>query len=127
MSGGKANQQFKELKDILEETNQRILGLELKTTNNHNELIERISKVEDTARKALDIGLQNANDIKKMDEKQDRMLEEISTTLKAEVKEELLLEITKLQAQMKATLIELEDLQNRTMRSKLIFKNIPGI
>ena len=110
MSGGKANQQFKELKDILEETNQRILGLELKITNNHNEVIERISKVEDTARKALDIGLQNANDIKKMDEKQDRMLEEISTTLKAEVKEELLLEITKLQSQMKATLIELEDL-----------------
>ena len=63
MSGGKANQQFKELKDILEETNQRILGLELKTTNNHNKLIERISKVEDPARKALDIGLQNANDI----------------------------------------------------------------
>ena len=110
MSGGKANQQFKKLKDILEETNQRILGLELKITNNHNEVIERISKVEDTARKALDIGLQNANDIKKMDEKQDRMLEEISTTLKAEVKEELLLEITKLQSQMKATLIELEDL-----------------
>ena len=110
MSGGKANQQFKELKDILEETNQRILGLELKTTNNHNELIERISKVEDTARKALDIGLQNANDIKKIDEQQDRMREEVSTTLKAEVKEELLLEITKLQSQMKATLIELEDL-----------------
>ena len=110
MSGGKANQQFKELKDILEETNQRILGLELKITNNHNEVIERISKVEDTARKALDIGLQNANDIKKIDEQQDRMPEEVSTTLKAEVKEELLLEITKLQSQMKATLIELEDL-----------------
>ena len=86
------------------------MGLELKITNNHNELIEQISKVEDTARKALDIGLQNANDIKKIDEQQDRMREEISTTLKAEVKEELLLEITKLQSQMKATLIELEDL-----------------
>ena len=36
MSDGKANQQFKELKDILEETNQRILGLELKITNIHN-------------------------------------------------------------------------------------------
>ena len=83
------------------------MGLELKITNNHNEVIERISKVEDTTRKALNIGLQNANDTKKMDEKQDRMLEEISTTLKAEVKEKLLLEITKLQAQMKATLIEL--------------------
>ena len=70
-------------------------------------MIERISKVEDTARKVLNIGLQNANDIKKMDEKQDRMLEEISATLKAEVKEKLLMEITKLQAQMKATLIEL--------------------
>ena len=82
MSGGKANQQFKELKDILEETNQRILGLELKITNNHNELMERISKVEDTASKALNIGLQNANDIKKMGEQQDRMREEISTTLR---------------------------------------------
>ena len=40
MSGGKANQQFKELKDILEETSQRILGLELKIKNNHNELME---------------------------------------------------------------------------------------
>ena len=82
MSGGKANQQFKELKDILEETNQRILGLELKITNNHNELMERISKVEDTASKALNIGLQNANDIKKMGEQQDRVREEISTTLR---------------------------------------------
>ena len=105
MSGGKANQQFKEFKNILEETNQRILGLELKITNNHNELIEHISKAEDTARKALDIGLQNANYIKKMDEQQDRMWEEISTTLKTEVKGEVLLEITKLQTQMKATLI----------------------
>ena len=51
MSGGKANQQLKELKGILEETNQRILGLELKITNSHNELMEGISKVEDTARK----------------------------------------------------------------------------
>ena len=51
MSAGKANQQLKELKDILEETNQRILGLELKITNNHNELMEGIFKVEDTASK----------------------------------------------------------------------------
>ena len=70
MLGGKANQQFKELQEILEETNQRMLGLELKITDNHNVLMERISKVEDTARKALDIGLQNVNDIKKMDEQQ---------------------------------------------------------
>ena len=87
--------------------NKSRLGLELEITNNHNELMERISKVEDTVRKALDIGLQNSNDIKKIDEQKDRMWEEISTTLKAEVKEELLLEITKLQAQMKAKLIEL--------------------
>ena len=62
---GKANQQFKELKDILEETNRRIFGLELKITDNHNELMEQISRVEDTAKKALDTGLQNTNDIKK--------------------------------------------------------------
>ena len=84
----------------------------------------RIYKVEDTARKALDIGLQNANDIKKMDENQDRVWEEISTTLKAEIKKEL--DITKLQVQMKATHIEVEVLRNSMMRSTLIFKNIPG-
>ena len=57
MSAGKANKQFKELKVILEETNQRILDLELKITNNHNELIKWISKVEDIAQKAFDNGL----------------------------------------------------------------------
>ena len=96
MPGEKANQQFKKMKDILKETKQRILGLKLKITSSHKELMERISKVEDTARKALDIGLQNANGLKKMDEQQDQMWEEISTTLKAKIKEELLLEITKL-------------------------------
>ena len=63
MSGGKANQRFKELKDILEETNLGILGVELKITDNHNELLERISKEEDATRKVLCIGLQNASDI----------------------------------------------------------------
>ena len=123
MSGAKANQQFKELKDILEGANQGILDMELKITNNHNELMEGISKVEDTAEKTLDICLQNANNIKKMDEQQDQIREEMAKTLKAEIKEEL--EITKLQTQMKATLTELKDLQNRTMRSTQIFKNIP--
>ena len=75
ISGGKANQKFEELKEILEETNQRILSLEVKITDNHNELMEGISKVKDTARKALDIGLQNVDDIKKIDEQQDRMRE----------------------------------------------------
>ena len=41
-----------------------------------------------------------------MDLQQNQMRREEIATLKAEVKEELLLEITKLQAQMKATLIE---------------------
>ena len=63
MSGGKANQMFKELKDILEETNQRLLGLELKIKNSHNELMEPISNVENTAREVL--SLQDSNDIRK--------------------------------------------------------------
>ena len=63
MSGGKANQIFKELKDILEETNQWLLGLELKITNSHNELMEPISNVENTAREVL--SLQDSNDIRK--------------------------------------------------------------
>ena len=51
MSGEKANQQFKELNNILKETNQKILGLELKITDNNNELMEQTSKAQDTAKK----------------------------------------------------------------------------
>ena len=43
------------------------------------------------------------------------MREEISTRLEAEIKEEQLLEITKLQAQMKATLTELKEIRNRNV------------
>ena len=88
-------------------------------------MIEQTSKVENTARKALDIDLQNANDIEKMDEKHDRMLEELSTTLQAEIKEKL--ETTKLHAQIKGKFLESEDLRYRTMRYTLIFRNVPGI
>ena len=90
-----------------------------------NEMIEQTSKVENTAKKALDIDLQNANDFEKMDEKHDRMLEELLITLKAEIKEKL--ETLKLHAQMKEKFLEPEDLRNRTMRYTLILKNIPGI
>ena len=61
MSGGKASQQFKELKEILKETKQRILVLKLK--------INRYSV------ESLCIFLQNVNDITKMDEQNDRMRE----------------------------------------------------
>ena len=67
-------------------------------------MIESTSKVENTAKKDLGIDLQNANDIEKMDEKHDRMLEELSITLKAEIKEKL--ETTKLHAQMKMTFLK---------------------
>lgn len=77
MSGGEASQQFKELKEILKETKQRILVLKLKIKNNHNELMERISKGEGTSSKALDIDLQDTDDIKKMDEQHDQMRDEL--------------------------------------------------
>ena len=37
MCGGNANQQFKELKNIVEETNKKVLGVKQKITYNHNE------------------------------------------------------------------------------------------
>ena len=61
MSRGEASQQFKELKEILKETKQRILVLKLK--------INRYSV------ESLCIFLQNVNDITKMDEQNDRMRE----------------------------------------------------
>ena len=54
-----ASQQFKDLKDLLDENNKKISILEEKITKNHDELMEQVTQVEESMKKALDIAIKN--------------------------------------------------------------------
>ena len=54
-----ASQQFKDLKDLLDENNKKISILEEKVTKNHDELMEQVTQVEESTKKALDIAIKN--------------------------------------------------------------------
>ena len=72
-----ASQQFKELKDLLEENNKKISTLEEKIMKNHNELMEWVTQVEESTKKALDIAIKNEADIRKIERKQESLKDEI--------------------------------------------------
>ena len=122
------NQQLKELKDILTETNKKITALDQRVTNNHNELMntmERIAKVEETVSKAYQNKLKNEQEIFDIKNNHDQLKNQIDTKInnaKDEIKQEL--NIKKLETQLRGDLMELEDLRNRSMRWTLIFKNV---
>ena len=83
-------QQFKELKDLLMQMNEKILGLEMKITDNHKELLERINRVEEKSSEALVLAQKNEAEIFSLVEKQDSLKQEIRSeileTVKSEVK-----------------------------------------
>ena len=121
-----ASQQFKELKDLLEESNKKISTLREKVTKNHDELMERVTRVEESTKKALEIAVKNGADIRKIELEQQSLKDEITEELAFHVKEELKekFNFKIFETQLKGAMIELEDLRNRSMRSTLIFKNI---
>ena len=85
----------------------------------------KIAIVEQTANQALQTAKKNEERLFELESTQDRTKEDIKNelkTMKETVKEEI--NIRKIEGQLKAALIELEDLRNRSMRSTLIFKNI---
>ena len=43
-----ASQQFKDLKDLIEENNKKISTVEEKIAKNHDELIERVTRAEES-------------------------------------------------------------------------------
>ena len=122
------NQQLKELKDILTETNEKITAFDQRVTNNHNELMnamERIVKVEKTVSKAYQNPLKNEQEIFDIKNNHDQLKNQIDTKInnaEDEIKQEL--NIKKLETQLRGALMELENLRNRSMRSTLIFKNV---
>ena len=120
-----ASQQFQKLKDFLEENNKKISTLEEKITKNHNELMERVTRVEELTKKDLDIAIKNEVDIRKIELKQQLLKDEITKELAFNVKEELKEEFNfkKLETQLNGAMIEPE-IRNHSIRSTLIFKNI---
>ena len=84
-----ASQQFKDLKDLLEENNKKISTVEEKIAKNHDELIERVTRAEESTKKALEITIKNEAGIRKIELKQQSLREESTEKLTSDVKEEL--------------------------------------
>ena len=75
--------------------------------------------------KALQLAKKNEAEINEISNHQVQIKNELASKLNLILKNEIdKLNIKKLEAQVKGTLIELEDLRNKSMRSPLVFKNI---
>ena len=75
--------------------------------------------------KALQLAKKNEAEINEISNHQVQIKNEIALQLNLTLKNDIdKLNIKKLEAQVKGTLIELEDLRNQSMRSPLVFKNI---
>ena len=93
--------------------------------NNHKELMNKIETVEKKTDKALQLAKKNEAEINEISNHQVQIKNELASELNLTLKNEIdKLNIKKLEAQVKGTLIELEDLRNQSMRSTLVFKNI---
>ena len=122
------------MKELLETTNERItaidnrlITLEQNITINHNEILARVTAVEQRSHEALNIAKNNETIITNLptDIEQNllpQLIEKILPDLVLKINDSL--NINKLESQMKAVLIELEDLRNRSVRENLIIKGI---
>ena len=119
--------QLKEVKDLIETTNANIKLLENRITTNHEELMARVCNFETQAKEALDLAKKNEIIITEYLEKQQEtyndLKSDLSNRITTQVKEDL--HVNKIETQLRCILLELEDLRNRSMRSNLIFKEIP--
>ena len=118
-------QHFKDLKETMDKVTESITALEIKMMNNHKELMNEIEAVERKTDEALQLTKKNEAEINETSNHQvqikKKLTSELNLTLKNEIEK---LNIKKLEAQVKGTLIDLEDLRNQSMRSTLVFKNI---
>ena len=102
-----------------------ISALEIKMMNNHKELMNKIETVEKKTDKALQLAKKNEAEINEISNHQVQIKNELASELNLTLKNEIdKLNIKKLEAQVKGTLIELEDLRNPSMCSTIVFKNI---
>ena len=116
-------QQMKEIKDAIQELNKQMVGINTKIISDHQEVMNKIEVVDKKTKEALHIATKNQTKIIKIKENNTKMKEEITKDQK-EIHSQTADQIKKVEAQLKAVMVELEDLRNRSMRSTLVFKNI---
>ena len=115
--------QFKELKDLIETTDNNMKLLENRITTNHEELMARVCNVETDAKEAFDFAKNNEIIINEVLDKQQETNDDLSKRVTTQVKEDL--HINEIETQLRGVLLELEDFRNQSIRSNLIFKGIP--
>ena len=115
-------QQMKEIKDTIQELNEQMVAIDAKIMSNHQEVMNKIEIVDKKTKEALQIATRKQTEIIKIKEDNAKMKEEITKDQK-EIHSQTADQIKKVEDQLKAAMIELEDLRNRPMRSTLVFKN----
>ena len=116
-------QQMKGIKDTTKVLNEQMVAIDAKIMSNHHEVMNKIEIVDKKTKEALQIATRKQTEIIKIKEDNAKMKEEITKDQK-EIHSQTADQIKKVEAQLKAAMIELEDLRNRSMRSTLVFKNI---
>ena len=116
-------QQIKEIKYAIQELSKYMVAIDSKIMSNHQEVMNKIEIVDKKTKEALQIATRKQTEIIKIKEDNAKMKEEITKDQK-EIHSQTADQIKKVEAQLKAAMIELEDLRNRSMRSTLVFKNI---
>ena len=116
-------QQIKEIKDAGQELNEQMVAIDAKIMSNQQEVVNKIDIVDKKPKEAQQVATKNQTEIIKIKEDNTKMKEEITKDQK-EIDSQTADQIKKVEAQLKAVMIELEDLRNRFMRSTLVFKNI---
>ena len=117
--------QAKYLKETMDKVTESITALEIKMMNNHKELMNKIETVKRKTDKALQLAKKNEAETNEINNHQVQIKKELTSELNLTLKNGIgKLNIKKLEAQVKDTLIELEDLRNGSMHSTLVFKNI---
>ena len=118
-------QNLKDLKETMDKVMESISALEIKMMNNHKELMNNIETVKKKTDEALQLAKKNEAEINEISNHQVQIKNELASELNLTLKNEIdKLNIKKLEAHVRGTLIELEDLRNQSIRSTLVFKNI---
>ena len=118
-------QNLKDLKETMDKVTESISALEIKMMNNHKELMNNIETIKKKTDEALQLAKKNEAEINEISNHQVQIKNELASELNLTLKNEIdKLNIKKLEAHVRGTLIELEDLRNQSIRSTLVFKNI---
>ena len=117
---------FKDLKKTMDKVTERTSALEIKMMNNHKELMNKIETVEKKKTdEALQLAKKHEAEINEIWNHQVQIKNELASELNLTLKNEIeKLKIKKLETQVYLSLIEVEELRDRSMCSTLVFKNI---